>query len=80
MANFRIDVKRGRHHSVSIQSASLGSPLVDLSLSAQAALDLLYTLLDKEAELHDMVVNYYDCSDCGETHRKGETCAPGEES
>jgi hypothetical protein len=26
-----------------------------------------------------MAYNYYDCSDCGETHRKGETCAPGED-
>ena len=76
---YEIDLETGRYHSVSIQSASLDLPLVNLSLSAQSAWALLQALQAKQAEIWDMAHNYYDCPDCGETHRNGETCATEEE-
>lgn len=76
---YNIEPEKGRYHSVSIQSAGLDLPLVDLSLSAVAALALLQSLKAKETEIRDMAENYYDCAECGETHRKGETCATNEE-
>ncbi len=76
---YNIELETGRYHSVSIQSAGLDLPLVDLSLSAQSALALLQALQAKESEIRDMAENYYDCSSCGETHRKGKTCATSEE-
>lgn len=76
---YNIELEKGRYHSVSVQSAGLDLPLVDLSLSAAAALALLQALQAKEAEIRDMAENYYDCNDCGETHRKGETCASNDD-
>jgi len=76
---YTIELEKGRYHSVSIQSASLDLPLVDLSLSAKSAWALIQALQARQAEIRDMAENYYDCSDCGETHHNGETCATDEE-
>lgn len=79
MPEFSVGLERGRYHSVTIQGRSLDLPLINIDgISAQAALALLRALRSKEADLRDMAENYYDCNDCGETHKIGTTCG-GEE-
>lgn len=78
---FSVDLNRGRYHAVTIQARSIDLPLIDIDgISAKAALALLRALQAKQAELRDMAENYYDCKNCGETHRYGQSCGEDDEA
>jgi hypothetical protein len=48
----------------------------EINLSAHEALGLLAWLRQHEALLQDRAYNYYDCSECGETHHKSVKVCP----
>jgi hypothetical protein len=62
-----VTIEKGRHHSVTVHSYL---PAIDFCISADQALDILRALKRKEAVMMDMAHNYYDCSECGQTHPK----------
>ena len=43
----------------------------ELSFSPKDAYAILKGLELKAMQLHDLVANYYECSECGGLHRKG---------
>ena len=70
----KVTLNMGRIHSVSIQGDFTG-PYIDLEISPAAAYQLLRGLEAKRSQLLDMTQNYYDCSDCAQTHHKSvKTC------
>ncbi len=43
-------------------------PFIDLAISPAQAYNLLRRLEEKKTQLYDLATNYYECSECGNTH------------
>lgn len=77
--SLQVTLTTGRHHSVMIQGDFTG-PYINLEINAETAYGLLQALERHRSELRDMAQNYYECSECGETHSKSApSCLEAEE-
>jgi hypothetical protein len=63
----RVAISRGNVNTVNIQGDFSG-PYINLDIPPAAAYDLFLKLEAKREELRDLATNYYDCSECGQTH------------
>jgi hypothetical protein len=66
-SDFKIMIIRTGAYSVTIYGGFSG-PFVNLEISPDAALSMLKLLESHRSEIEDIVANYHDCPDCGETH------------
>lgn len=71
----RIDIDRTGSYTVSI-SGDFTGPYINLDVSPAIAYELLLALDKVRDELADLATNYYDCSECGKTHKKTVTSCP----
>jgi hypothetical protein len=71
----RISIDKTGSYTVSI-SGDFTGPYINLDVSPAVAYDLLLSLDKVRDELRDLAQNYYDCSECGETHHKSIKSCP----
>jgi hypothetical protein len=71
----RVTLNKGTVHSVEVQGGFTG-PFIDLQISAAVAYELLQALEAKREEIREMANQYYDCSECGQTHHTSVSVCP----
>ena len=62
-------------HTVTIQGEFTG-PYFNLDISPAGAYELLLALEAVRTELIDLATNYYDCTECGQTHHNDVKICP----
>jgi hypothetical protein len=70
-----VTIDRSGAYSVTISGGFTG-PYINLEISPAAAWDLVKALDAKREEIRDLAENYYDCTECGETHPKSVKRCP----
>lgn len=75
MGGISITLNKGKVHSVVIDGGFNG-PYINMEVSPAIAYELFQALGTYSSEIRDMVQNYYDCNECGQTHHKSVKVCP----